>query len=253
MPTTFLGSPSMISIMGCCSKPPRPEVLSLELDLELANQRLLRAIDVREHLALSPDIFEAGIDERNRAPDHVDMDRLQFLIHGHGRRRSNQVCRNIVIGEAIIDVRTQIRQPPVLIAELHAECRDRMEEDAVGLVLAGRREEVIGGQRGIALIIQVTADAVAGSGLPRKVVLIPAEPARLDVAGYAPAKAEITSAEETTISHRQITADKLEIDMPPGLRPVRGKSDVGRDVLGGVEAEWRPGCHGSIDVAEKPE
>src|SRR6202011_2577771 len=142
----------------------------------------------------------------------------------------------------------KVGNPPVLIAELHAESRDRMEEDAVGLVLAGRREEVIGRQRGIALIIQVTADAVAGGGLPCKVVLRPAEPARLDVAGNAPAIAKITFVDEATVIHRQITADKLEIDMPPGLRPVRGKSDVGRDVLGGVKVYGRPGCHGAIHV-----
>src|SRR5258708_4923055 len=64
--------------------------------------------------------------------------------------------------------------------------------------------------------------------------------------------AKISFVDEATIVYRQITADKLEIDMPPGLRPIGGKSDVGRDVLGRVEAEWRPGVHGSIHVADKP-
>src|SRR5260370_8739253 len=76
MPTTFLGSPSMISIIGCCSNSPRLVVLLLELDLELADQRLLRAIYVREHLPLSPDIFEAGIDELARSPNPLHLHRL---------------------------------------------------------------------------------------------------------------------------------------------------------------------------------
>src|SRR5258708_4910358 len=108
----------------------------------------------------------------------------------------------------------------MLIAELRAECRYRLEEDAVGLGLAGGRDEVIGRQRGIRLVIQVTTDAVADAELPGNVVLSPAKPSRLDVAGNTPTIADIAFAEEPTVGYRQIASDQPEIDMPPGLRPI---------------------------------
>jgi len=112
------------------------------------------------------------------------------------------------------------------------------------LSLTGRREEKIGRQRGIRLIIQVTADAVAGGGLPRKVVLRPAEPARLDVAGDAPAIAKITFVDEATVIHRQITADDFEIDMPQGCAQYEARAMSGATFLVGLKFDAVPAATG---------
>src|SRR5205823_635359 len=115
--------------------------------------------------------------------------------------------------------------------------RNRLEQNAVGDRLGRWGEKIVGRQRSVGLIIQVAADAIASSDLHDDVILRPAEPARLDIAGNTAAIAEIMFAEESAVGDRQIAADKLEIDMTPGLRPICGTGDVGRDVLGRVEAE----------------
>src|SRR5947209_4302275 len=74
----------------------------LELDAELADQGLLIALDViRGDLALSPEIFDAGIDERDRAPDQVDMESLQHPVRDDPLRRPDQRRRITSIGVTV--------------------------------------------------------------------------------------------------------------------------------------------------------
>src|SRR6266851_5877662 len=100
---------------------PRLDALLLELDAEYAHQRLLRAPYVREDHTLAPCIFDAGIDECDRAPDQVDECVHQLLLCGKRRKRPDQLRRHSVISVAVGDVRPQIGQPPMLVANASAE------------------------------------------------------------------------------------------------------------------------------------
>src|SRR5229473_4503935 len=125
----------------------------------------------------------------------------------------------------------------MLVANASAELTYRLDDNISrrGRGSGGRQE--IGRQRVVGAVVQVAADAVARGELPLEVVLPPAKPARLDVAGNAPAIAEKSLADETTVSDLEIAAHQPEIDMPPRLRPVGGKGNVGRRVLGQVAGQ----------------
>src|SRR6266446_7460992 len=158
-------------------------VVILELDSEFADKGLLSTVYIREHFALPPVIFEAGVDKRHRVPEQVDVGRLKLLVHGDRRGWPDQGCRNVVIGKAIGYVRSQIGQPPVLVTKLQAELRDRLDQDvgrrsgaraARSWRCACRRAKEVGRQRRVGVVVQVAADPIARAELKLEVILCPA-------------------------------------------------------------------------------
>ena len=70
--------------------------------------------------------------------------------------------------------------------------------------------------------------------MKRDVVLRPAKPARLDVAGDPAAGSELLPADKAAIIDFEQSADELEVDMSPGLRAIGSKGEVRRRALGDV-------------------
>ena len=86
-------------------------LLLLELYTEFADQDLLVAVQLGDGIALAPHIFETGVDERDRAPDQIEVGCLQPLVLVNRLRGADQLRRDVVVGVAINEVRTQIGQP----------------------------------------------------------------------------------------------------------------------------------------------
>src|SRR5207302_10808980 len=68
-----------------------------ELDPKLPDQDLLSTIEVGDHLALAPVVFEAGVDKCYWAPDQVGMQRRQPLVRGKRLQRADELRRHAVI------------------------------------------------------------------------------------------------------------------------------------------------------------
>src|SRR5438309_11365017 len=107
--------------------------LLLELDAEFADQGLAITVKLGDGVALCEHVFDAGVDERDRAPDQIGMACLKLLVLVDRLRGADQLRRDIVVSVAVRDVRPQIRQPPMLVAGVEAERRYWLDEDAGGL------------------------------------------------------------------------------------------------------------------------
>src|SRR5438876_9097982 len=68
-----------------------------EFDAEFADQDLLSTVDVGNHQALAPMVFEAGVDEYGRAPDQVRVDRRELLVCRQRLQGADELGRHGVI------------------------------------------------------------------------------------------------------------------------------------------------------------
>src|ERR1700730_17184180 len=212
-------------------------LLLLEFDAEFANHGILAAPYVRDDSALPPHTFDTGVNERDWTPDQIDVGRHQLLVRDDRLRRSDQLRGDLVIGVTKRRSRPQFRQPEMLVAEHGAEFPDRLYNDTACRGQRRRDCKVIGRQRSVDVVVDITADPFADSELPDDVVLFPAEPAGFDVAGNPSAIADELLADEAAVAEVEIAQHKPEIDMTPRLRPVGGEGEVRRGVFGGITGQ----------------
>src|SRR5207237_8131391 len=97
--------------------------LLLELDAEFADQGLAITVKLGDGVALCEHVFDAGVDERARAPDQIGMACLKLLVMVDSVRGADQLRRAIVVSVVVRDVRVQLRWLPTLVAGDGAERR----------------------------------------------------------------------------------------------------------------------------------
>src|SRR5690348_2955795 len=122
----------------------------------------------------------------------------------------------------------------MLVAQGETKCGYWLESNPGSDCSGGRRRQIVGRQPGTTGCVQVVANALTGGELKLEVVLCPSEPARLDVARDSSAIPKIILTDEAAVVDLEEAAYQPKVNMPPGLRPVRGKSYVRRRVLGNV-------------------
>src|SRR5207302_9240340 len=76
---------------------------------------------------------------------------------------------------------------------------------------------------------RIVPDRFAGDETEQEVVLRPAEPAGPHVAADVPAITDVLSADEMDVVDIERPGYGGEVPMPPGLCPIGGEGEVGRD------------------------
>src|SRR5215469_8566523 len=158
--------------------------------------------------------------------------------------------------------RAQVWQPPVLVTAISAVPKDCVEQDI------RRRPPALARPRGCRALrldgkvrrhrhgegpasARIDADAFAGDKTEQEVVFLPAEPAGLYVTAHMPAITDVIAVDESPVIVIERHQYAGEVDMPPGLRPIRGKGQIGRDASGEI-AKNRSARAGAGDaIAER--
>src|SRR5467141_2132644 len=72
---------------------------------------------------MAPGALDPKIDKRHRAPDQIGMRQVELFVVGAAARSLKIVGAHVGMADAEVDRETQLRGPPMLVADPGGKCR----------------------------------------------------------------------------------------------------------------------------------